>query len=187
MVPLTALWLPILLSALFAFVASFLVHTLFSYHESDFGAVPREDRVMEALRDAGVEPGAYVVPHAADPEVRKSEEYQERARRGPVAFLTVLKDPPGESMGKQLFIWFLYCVGVSILAAYIAGRARGPGAEYMDVFRFTSTVAFIGYAVALWQDSIWYGRPWSVTLKNTLDGFVYALLTAGVFGWLWPV
>jgi hypothetical protein len=25
-----------------------------------------------------------------------------------------------------------------------------------------------------------------MTMKSCLDGVIYALLTAGVFGWLWP-
>ena len=45
---------------------------------------------------------------------------------------------------------------------------------------------FSPYAVALWQLSIWYGRSWRITIMYTLDGLIYALLTAGVFGWLWP-
>jgi len=40
--------------------------------------------------------------------------------------------------------------------------------------------------VALWQMSIWYRRAWSTTIKATVDGLIYALLTAGTFGWLWP-
>jgi hypothetical protein len=27
---------------------------------------------------------------------------------------------------------------------------------------------------------------WSATLKNMFDGLLYALVTAGTFGWLWP-
>ena len=73
-----------------------------------------------------------------------------------------------------------------VLAAYIAGRALGPGAEYLHVFRFTGATAFMCYTVAGWQASIWYRRPWATTLKNTFDGFIYACLTAGAFGWLWP-
>ena len=46
--------------------------------------------------------------------------------------------------------------------------------------------AFVGYALALWQMSIWYRRSWGTTLRSTIDGLIYALLTAGVFGWLWP-
>lgn len=56
----------------------------------------------------------------------------------------------------------------------------------MAVFRFTGTVAFVGYTVANWQNSIWYARKWSTTAKNTVDGLVYALLTAGLFSWPWP-
>jgi hypothetical protein len=25
-----------------------------------------------------------------------------------------------------------------------------------------------------------------MTIKETVDGLIYALLTAGAFGWLWP-
>jgi hypothetical protein len=50
----------------------------------------------------------------------------------------------------------------------------------------TATVAFAGYALALWQYSIWYGRAWSVTIRSTIDGLIYGLLTGAAFGWLWP-
>jgi hypothetical protein len=56
----------------------------------------------------------------------------------------------------------------------------------LRVFRFVGVTAFIGYTVALRQMSIWYRRAWSTTLKATVDGLIYALLTAGTFGWLWP-
>jgi hypothetical protein len=34
--------------------------------------------------------------------------------------------------------------------------------------------------------SIWYRRAWGVTIKATIDGLIYACLTAVAFGWLWP-
>ena len=46
--------------------------------------------------------------------------------------------------------------------------------------------AFSGYSLALLQNSIWYKRNWSATLRSVFDGLIYALLTAGIFGWLWP-
>jgi hypothetical protein len=54
------------------------------------------------------------------------------------------------------------------------------------VFHFVAITAFIGYAVALWQMSIWWRRSWMTTFKATIDGIIYALLTAGAFAWLWP-
>lgn len=56
----------------------------------------------------------------------------------------------------------------------------------MLVFRFVGVTAFLGYAAALWQMWIWYHRSLTITIKATIDGLVYALLTAGTFGWLWP-
>jgi len=56
----------------------------------------------------------------------------------------------------------------------------------VQVFRLAGTVAFIGYALALWQMSIWYRRQWRTTIVSTIDGLIYAGLTAGTFGWLWP-
>ncbi|MCH7490780.1 MAG: hypothetical protein IID05_08795, partial [Gemmatimonadetes bacterium] len=50
----------------------------------------------------------------------------------------------------------------------------------------TGTVAFAGYGLALLQGSIWFGRKWGATLRSVFDGLVYALVTAGMFGWLWP-
>ena len=75
---------------------------------------------------------------------------------------------------------------VGVFAAYVTGRALQPGATYLEVFRFAGCTAFLSYSIALWQDSIWYKRKWSTTIKNTFDGLVYGLLTAGTFGWLWP-
>jgi hypothetical protein len=75
---------------------------------------------------------------------------------------------------------------VSLFAAYIAGRAAGPGTEYLVVFRFAGTTAFVAYGLALWQNSIWYKRSWTTTLKSNLDALIYGMLTGGMFGWLWP-
>jgi len=85
-----------------------------------------------------------------------------------------------------LSLWFIYCVVVSIFAAYVAGRALAHPTSYLHVFRFAGATAFIGYSVALWQMFIWYRRALSTTIKATIDGLIYAGLTAGTFGWLWP-
>ena len=140
---------------------------------------------MDALRPFNIPPGDYAMPRADSMKEMQSDAYLEKTRNGPVAFMTVM--PSGRpSMGTSLVLWFLYCIVVGAIAAYVAGRALFPGAEYLSVFRFVGCVSFVGYAVALWQNSIWYKRAWGATVKNTFDGLVYAVLTAGVFSWLWP-
>lgn len=187
MVGILSLWLPIVVAAVLVFVASSAIHMFLKYHNADYGAVPQEDAVMDALRPFGIAPGDYVLPNAGgDMELMRSEAFQEKVKKGPVAFITVLPQRDFMDMKPQLTQWFVYCLVVGVFAAYVAGRALGPGAEYLQVFRFSGVTAFVAYTVAGWQRSVWYAQPWGTTMRNTLDGLIYALLTAGAFGWLWP-
>lgn len=185
MVSIGALWLPILVAAILVFVASSLIHMLLGYHSGDFGKLPGEDRIRQAFREADVPPGDYVIPHAGSRQEWGSPEHVQKMEEGPVAFLTVRRSGP-PAMGGTLLQWFFFCVLVGVFAAYVTGRALPTGAEYLEVFRLSGTTAFLGYALALWSNSIWFGQKWSTTLKYTLDGLIYAVLTAGAFGWLWP-
>ena len=185
MVYLTELWLPILLSAGVVFVASSVIHMLLPYHKSEYKKLPNEDRLLEAMRNEGVGPGLYVFPYVAAHKDMKSAEMIEKYKRGPAGMITVRPSGP-PAMGKYLTMWFLFCVLMGAFVAYLAGRTLQPGAQYLAVFRIAGTVAFIGYGVSQLTDSIWKGQAWSATLKHVFDGLVYALLTAGMFGWLWP-
>jgi hypothetical protein len=89
-------------------------------------------------------------------------------------------------MGKYLGQWFAFCLVISVFVAYLTGRTVSAGTEYLSVFRVAGTAAFLAYGMADPVDSIWKGQPWGVTVKHMIDGLVYALLTAGTFGWLWP-
>jgi hypothetical protein len=89
-------------------------------------------------------------------------------------------------MGSQMAMWFVYNAVVAFFAGYVASRVLAPGADYLKVFQVVGTTAFMGYVLGLWQMTIWYKRSIVTTLKSTFDGLVYACLTAGAFGWLWP-
>lgn len=185
MVPISALWLPILISAVIVFIVSAIIHMALPIHKSDYRKLPDEDKVLEALRSAGITPGrAYHFPFCTHKEM-KSPEMMEKFKRGPVGLMTII--PSGApNMGKFLGQWFVYCLVVGVFTAYLAGRTRPAGTEYLEVFRVAGTTAFLGYSLALIQDAIWKGENWGVNLKHVLDGLIYGLLTAGTFGWLWP-
>src|ERR1043166_8679185 len=100
MIPLTTLWLPILLSPVIVFFASFIIHMVLTYHRSDYRKLPDEDRVTDALRNADVKPGpAYFFPYGSWEEM-KSEAMIEKMKRGPVGMLTV-RSPGPPAMGKS--------------------------------------------------------------------------------------
>ena len=184
MVSLTALWLPILLSAIAVFVASSLIHMVLGWHRSDFKKFTAEDAVMDALRPFNLGPGDYVAPLPQSMAHMSSPEFKAKMARGPRFSLTILGAE--SSMPRNLAVWFVYSVVVAVFAAYVAALSLAADVAYMTVFRVTSTVAFAGYALAIWQNWIWYSRSLGYTIRTTIDGLIYALLTGGVFGWLWP-
>jgi hypothetical protein len=184
MVTLDALWLPILLSAVIVFFASFIMHMLLPYHRSDYKQLPEEDKVLAGLRTVNLTRGVYMFPFCTHKDM-KSPAMVEKRKQGPVGILTIL--PSGAvNMPKYLGMWFVYCLIIGYFVAYLTGRTMTPGAPYLAVFRVAGTAAFLAYGLANLSNGIWKGQPWSVVIKEVIDGLIYGLLTAGTFGWLWP-
>ena len=185
MVGLSALWMPILVSAVFVFIALSVIHMIPGWHQGDTSAVPGEDTVMETLRVVNVQPGEYRFPYGKTAKDMETPAFLEKMKTGPVGIMTIRQngDLP---FGKLLGQWFAYSLFIAVLAAYITGHTRAPGAPFLEVFRVSGTVAFCCYVVALWQNWIWWGKSTRFTLTYSVDGVVYALVTGATFGWLWP-
>ncbi|HKV61185.1 MAG TPA: hypothetical protein VJO16_04680 [Candidatus Acidoferrum sp.] len=184
MVPLGALLLPILLAAVIVFVASSLIHMVLKYHQSDYHQIPDEDKIRDAIRPAGLKPGLYHFPFCTHKDMN-TPAIQEKYKQGPVGFLTIYPSAP-PAMGKFLGLWFAYCLLIGLFVAYLTGRTVAPGSHYPAVFRVAGSVAFMSYGLGPLVNGIWKGIPWSMAIKESFDGLIYALLTAGTFGWLWP-
>ena len=116
-----ALWLPILLASVIVFVASSIINMAPLWHRSDYPRLAKEDAVIAALRPLDLPPGDYMVPKASSMKEMGTPEFMEKMNKGPVLVLTVM--PNGQwSMAQNLVLWFVYCIVVSIFAAYVAGR-----------------------------------------------------------------
>lgn len=170
MVGLAALWMPILVSAVFVFIALSIIHAMLGWHKGDMTMVPGEDKVMETLRGLNVQPGDYRFPYSNSVDETKTPAFAEKMKEGPVGFMSIL--PSGDvNMGKLLGQWFVYSLFIAVIVAYVTGRGA---------------VAFCCYVVAHWQNWIWWGKSTRFTVTNSLDGIIYALVTGATFGWLWP-
>jgi hypothetical protein len=185
MISIAMLWLPIVLAAVIVFAASSVIHMAPLWHKNDFPKMPREAEVLQALRPLAIPPGDYFLPRPGGRDHLKSPEFQEQLSRGPVAVMTVMPNGP-MSMGRNLVQWFAFIVVVGIFVAYITSRTLAVGTPYPKVFQIAGATAFMGYWLALCPLSIWFRRSWTLTLKAGFDGLIYASLTAGTFGWLWP-
>ncbi len=184
-ISLSSLWMPILLSGVFIFIASSVLHMVVKIHNKDYQSVPGEESIRDAIRGQKISPGLYVFPHCHSMKEMGTPEHMEKLNQGPNGFLTITPDGP-PAMGKNLFLWFLYALLISLFVGYLTSISVASGAPFKEVFRIAGTAAVLGHCVPSICDSIWKCIPWPVTFKFIIDGAVYSVITAATFGWLWP-
>jgi hypothetical protein len=185
MVAIADLLIPILLSAVFVFVVSSVIHMALPVHKSDYKKLPGEDEVRAAIRNAKVPPGEYMMPCPADMKDCASPEMVAKLNEGPVGMLVIRPNGPIR-MGQSLMQWFLFSLLVGFISGYVASFTIVAGAESGLVFRVTGTVAIAIYGLSSFMDSIWKGVSWRITLKFLGDGIAYGLVTGAAFAWMWP-
>jgi hypothetical protein len=176
-----SLWLPILVSGVALFFASWLAWMVVGHHKADWTTLPNEDAFSNFVREAGLAPGQYMFPHCPSPEEYKSQAFRDRLQTGPNGALYIWK--PGGAMGANLFCtWLLFTV-LNFIIAYLAGIAIEPGAQFMQVFRFVGTAGILVYASSGLLNAIWFRRR---VIGDIADGIAYGLITGLVFAALWP-
>jgi hypothetical protein len=182
---LAGLWMPIVASAVLVFVASSLIWNVLGAHKWHVKGLPDEAGAREAIGKQDLSPGQYAVPYSSGPAAMRDPAFKKKLEKGPVAVL-VIRKPGLPNMAEFLGGWFAYLLCVSYVVAFVCGQTLSRGTPYLLVFRVAGAVAFAAYSFGQIPNAIWWGRPWKSALKEFGDGIVYALLTAGCFGWLWP-
>lgn len=173
------LWLPIVVSAVLVWIASFLTHMVFPHHKSEFKGLPNEDAFNSALADTP--PGLYMFQWCTPAEM-KDPVKMDRVKKGPNGMLSIFSGPV--NMGQNLILTLLFYLVVSVFVAYLGALVIHAPTEYLFRFRVCGTVAFCAYGLGWIPFFIWFksGKFW----PNMFDSVLYALLTAGVFASMWP-
>lgn len=183
---LSVLWLPILLSAVAVFVISSLIHMVVKWHAGDYTSLPNEDAVRDAIRAGNAAPGCYVIPHCKEMKDMGSDAMKQKYAQGPVGHITLM--PNGApNMGKYLGMWFVLCLVISAIAAYLTAHVVPLDHAFAHrAAKLAGAISFIAYGFGSLTEAVWGGRPWMLTVKYLVDAALYALGTAAVFSWLWP-
>ncbi|WP_339735104.1 hypothetical protein [uncultured Gimesia sp.] len=177
---LTSLLIPIALSAVALFFASFLSWMVFQLHRDDWIKLESEDAFLEAVKNQNIPLGSYMFPGCKSPEEMKSEEYQQKWNDGPCGIMTVF---PKVNMGKKLGLTFLYFLIISFALAYLSTQAIAPGAEFIVVFRFMATAGLLTFLAATVQHAIWFHNR---IIGHVIESILYAVIVGLIFGLMWP-
>ena len=179
------LWLPIIATAIFIFIASSLIHMVFKWHNSDYQKVSNEDDVRAAIRAGSPPPGQYVLPHCVDMKDMADPAMIKKFTDGPVAFITI-RPNAAPAMGGTLVQWFIFTLVIALIAATVAVDAFGIKGDSRSAAHLVGVVSFVAYAAGSFPMAIWMGKPWGSVGKDVLDATIYAVVSGLTFWWLWP-
>ena len=185
MVSMTQLILPIVISAILVFIVAALVWMVAPHHKRDWKGLANEDAVRSALNAMKPAPGMYMIPFAGTPQARAEPSLVKKFEEGPVAYLTVRRSG-SMSMGPMMVQSLIYYLVVSSIVGYLAIHALPIGSPYLKVFQVVGTAAWLAYGFGNVSESIWFSKPWSSAFKQLFDSLLFAMVTAGAFGWRWP-
>jgi hypothetical protein len=177
---LTSLLLPVALSAVALFFASFLSWMVLPIHFKDWKKFDREEELMNTVKSINLPQGSYMFPGWNTPAEMKSEEYQRKCVAGPRGVITVFGKV---NMGRALGLTFLYFLVVCFVLAYLATIGLEPGAAFKDVFRFISTAAFMAFLAGIVQHAIWFQIR---IVGHVIESIAYAIITGAIFASTWP-
>lgn len=175
----TVLWLPIVVTAVVLFCASFVAWTMLPHHQSDFKKFPNEDLLMSTIREMNVPAGSYTFPYMCHKDV-KDPAMQERYVAGPRGKIVVWDMP---HMGRNLGLTFVYFLVVAWVTAYIAWAATGGTADPMKAFQVTGAIGVLVFASSGMLNAVWFPRR---VLTDFIDGIVYGVAMGLIFWLFWP-
>ncbi len=176
---LLALWLPIILSAVALFFASFIAWMVLPHHQSDYQRLEDEDRVMQAIRSLNLKEGSYVFPFMSHQDAKDPAKL-ERYTNGPRGAIHLWKFP---NMGRNLGLTFLHFLLIATVAAYIGWASIGPGAGFWKAFQILGAIGVLVFASNGQLNAVWFPRR---TANDLVDGIAYGIIMGLIFGLLWP-
>ncbi len=184
MISITELWLPILLTSAVVFFASAIMWMLLPHHKKDIQFLKdSEDEYLNTLGKLNLKPGLYMYP-GCDSADMKTDEGKAKWNAGPWG--THIVHPGKPNFGMNLLKAFVVYSLITVMVAYITGLSVRAGADYMHVFRVAGTTAILGHCMGGLVNDTFIGKPTRFILTSFLDGFVYAMITAGILASMWP-
>ena len=165
---LTQLWLPILLSSVFVFLASSIMWMALPHHKADIKVLPDEKALTEQLGKLDLPPGTYMWPNCGSGESQSSPEFTARMDAGPWGSINILGCKP--NFAANLALVFLFYLVVSVCVAYIMTRSLAAGASCESLFSVAGPTAILAYCAGGIPGAFFMGKPKRFMFTDFIDG-----------------
>ncbi len=181
---LTQLWLPILVSGVVVWIASFVFWMAIGHHNKDVQAIPGEKEFKETINRLNIQPGNYGFPDFHSCKGMSKEEKMKLYDSRPMGLLRVWAPV---NMGVNMLLTFLFYLITSTVIGYL-GWAALPHTHdaFGHVMQVLGTAGILAYCFASFPNDLWFQKSKRSMLMNLIDGVVFGLITGAIFAWLWP-
>ena len=180
-VELISLWFPILLTTIALFFAGFICWTILPNHKPDWKKLPNESEFLDKMSEMDIPTGNYAYPHAMDQASMESDDYKKALENSTFGTVQVWEGPP--KMGPNLACQIVFLLITNFCIAYLSTLGLAAGADFMTVFRFVTTAAFLIYTAAVVPGTIWFKTRLT---GHLIDGVIQAIIVGAIFAWRWP-
>lgn len=194
------LWLPILLSGVGVWMASFVAWMAIGHHKKDRDAIANEQEFMDTITRMNIRPGNYGFPdfcqHDKLPRRERMEALKALYDKHPQGLLRVWAPT---NMGANMLLTFVFYLVTSAVIGYLGWAALphvSPSAMVSDVgagtptfgkvFQVLGTAGVLAYCFASFPNDLWFQKKRRAMVMDCIDGVVFGLITAAIFGWFWP-
>lgn len=180
----SAISLPILLSGIAVFMASFLAWVVIGHHKRDWSELPEEEATIDLLQKSGTKAGQYAFPMLRTEKHMADESKLQRLESGPWGTVNVWARPA--SLSRNLLQSFVFYLTTSLFVGYLGTLSLDPGASFSRVFQVTGTAGILAYAFGGIPNAIWFGTHFRTALMDVIDGICFGLITGLIFASMWP-
>lgn len=188
------LWLPAIISGVACTAVAAVTWLLLPIHKKMWKRLPAEPGVLEAMRGGlAPKPGQYALPFTMGQDLNRPD-LRTALEQGPVGYLSIAANGPPSTV-LSLVLMFFFFAATSIITAWISWHAfipqvGAPHAPYnmpfMHVAKTVGAISTLAYGFGAFQQSAWFGRPWSSFFLQLVDALIYAAITAFIFATFWP-
>ena len=170
-----------LVAALIIFIWQFVSWAAAGIHQDEMGYTDKQDEVLQALTDAGLEEGTYFMPQAAPGSSPEEMEAMMKSAEGKPWARVSYRSSYSNNMGINMARGF----AVDILSAFLLIwlLLKFETLNFSSALMGSISVGLIGYFTIPYLNSVWFEGS---TIGYLIDAFVQWGLVGAWLGWWLP-
>ena len=156
-----------LIGGLVAFIWTNISWIALPWHQMTISTFPDEASIAESLQNNVKEEGLYILPWTNEKSMEVMNEYDQKVRNGPFAYMVVYPHGFNLNRPKMTILGLLYSMLIALILTYLLTKTKDL--SYIQKVGFIKLAAIAGALVVVVPDLIWWQFPVSYGVVTIID------------------